>query len=469
MSILKNTGRKFFQLLEQYNISNGQPTGIYKPNNIGDPDYIAPVIDLVACPIDNNPNYKLSTIKASVYNNTNQSVLINNVIVQVQGDLIPLMNQVYSQGPGQQLNSQTITQGGSYTSVKLNNISLPILNSDPTVVVTMLKISILWIRNNTTTTLFSQNFTLDQLLLVEALLLPTNFQPVDESNEIRVVIEQVTTNVTTTTTQPTTTTTTQSTTTTTTSTSTTTTKNPNANILVLVQRAASKDGIASIKIKDSNGVETLIEDVIINTASGLKSYSVLKNTYQIILEMEASAGGSQGALILSNGIDTISQQFLGGGFGNGVVTNIYVFDNIVIGDDGLNIILNEDVAVNRTVFCKQSVDPNITDQSTPVQPYGLIKTTFQDQVVNFYEDVQMTIPIGIQATKLTYNIQASGSQNYSQEQTVPLTINDMTSIFEDTIQIEQWDYTIPDPNDQKITDVQYQYTILPGYGYIIIN
>lgn len=468
MSIFKNTGRKFFRLLEQYNVSNGQPTGIYKPNNITDIDYIAPVVDVITCPIDNNPNYQLSTIKASIHNRTNQSVMIRNATVEVQGNVIPLMNQIYSQGPGQQLNSQIITQAGSYALVRLTDISLPILSSNPTVIVTMLKISILWIRNNTTTTLFAQNFTLNQLSLIEQSLLPINFQPVDESNELRIIIEEIVANVTTTTTRATTTTITKPTTTTTTSTTSTTTKDPNANILVLVQRTLSKDGILSIKLKSNIGTIIPIENVIIDTASGLKSYSVLKNTYQLILEMEASAGGPQGALLISNGIDSISQQFLGGGFG-AAVNNTYIFDNIIIGDDGLSIVFNETVAVNRTVFCKQSQGVDIADQSIPVQPYGLIKTTFQDQIVNFYEDVQTTIPVGIQATKLTYNTQASGTENYIQEQAILLNINNMTCIFETTIYIEQWDYTISDPNDQKIVDTQYQYTILPGYGYIIVT
>lgn len=46
-----NTGLKIYQTLEQYDVNTGQATGITKPNTTGDPDYVAPVEDILMCPI----------------------------------------------------------------------------------------------------------------------------------------------------------------------------------------------------------------------------------------------------------------------------------------------------------------------------------------------------------------------------------------------------------------------------------
>jgi hypothetical protein len=48
---MSNTGFKAYTNLEQYYLDNGVATGVTKPNTIGDPDYIAPVLDLTFCPL----------------------------------------------------------------------------------------------------------------------------------------------------------------------------------------------------------------------------------------------------------------------------------------------------------------------------------------------------------------------------------------------------------------------------------
>lgn len=48
---MPNTGYKGYATLEQYYVDNGVATGVTKPNNFGDSDYIAPVLDLSYCPI----------------------------------------------------------------------------------------------------------------------------------------------------------------------------------------------------------------------------------------------------------------------------------------------------------------------------------------------------------------------------------------------------------------------------------
>ena len=48
---MSNTGFKAYTNLEQYYLDNGIATGVTKPNTIGDPDYVAPVLDLTFCPL----------------------------------------------------------------------------------------------------------------------------------------------------------------------------------------------------------------------------------------------------------------------------------------------------------------------------------------------------------------------------------------------------------------------------------
>jgi len=46
-----NTGFKAWTTLEEYNVATGAATGNTKPNDSGDPDYVAPVYDPAICPL----------------------------------------------------------------------------------------------------------------------------------------------------------------------------------------------------------------------------------------------------------------------------------------------------------------------------------------------------------------------------------------------------------------------------------
>lgn len=48
---MANTGRKIYQFLKEVDVATGIPTGTVKANTIGDPDYVAPVVDYTMCPI----------------------------------------------------------------------------------------------------------------------------------------------------------------------------------------------------------------------------------------------------------------------------------------------------------------------------------------------------------------------------------------------------------------------------------
>lgn len=48
---MANDGKKVYQFLKQVNASTLDPTGLRKANVMGDPDYVAPVVDYVKCPV----------------------------------------------------------------------------------------------------------------------------------------------------------------------------------------------------------------------------------------------------------------------------------------------------------------------------------------------------------------------------------------------------------------------------------
>ena len=47
----QNNGQQGWTTLEQYYLNDGTATGVEKPNNIGDPDYVSPITNLTACPL----------------------------------------------------------------------------------------------------------------------------------------------------------------------------------------------------------------------------------------------------------------------------------------------------------------------------------------------------------------------------------------------------------------------------------
>jgi hypothetical protein len=74
--IAGGTGQKGYSTLEEYNVDTNIPTGNYKANNIGDPDYIAPVNDTNICPVGPNVSTvtfgeKLEIGKVEIRDNNN--------------------------------------------------------------------------------------------------------------------------------------------------------------------------------------------------------------------------------------------------------------------------------------------------------------------------------------------------------------------------------------------------------------
>lgn len=64
------TGMRTVLTLEEYNVDTNVATGSTKPNTIGDPDYIAPALDLTLCPVNytlDAPSRIIATVKAASY------------------------------------------------------------------------------------------------------------------------------------------------------------------------------------------------------------------------------------------------------------------------------------------------------------------------------------------------------------------------------------------------------------------
>lgn len=54
---MPNTGLKVYQWLRQIDLATGLPTGVRKPNDPADPDYIPPVTDHTSCPVAPPPTF----------------------------------------------------------------------------------------------------------------------------------------------------------------------------------------------------------------------------------------------------------------------------------------------------------------------------------------------------------------------------------------------------------------------------
>lgn len=84
---VSNTGRKITTMLQEVDANDGDaPTGNYKPNTPGDPDYIDPVIDLTACAAETSldcPISMISTFSGGTlnYEFTLPSSVVNNPAV----------------------------------------------------------------------------------------------------------------------------------------------------------------------------------------------------------------------------------------------------------------------------------------------------------------------------------------------------------------------------------------------------
>lgn len=90
---MANTGKKIVLTLKQVSDPGGVPTGVTKPNTIGDPDYIAPYTDLTVCSVTSDmtcPDLAVSggvgTVEFEI--NVPGSVLLNATIAKVKVKLM---------------------------------------------------------------------------------------------------------------------------------------------------------------------------------------------------------------------------------------------------------------------------------------------------------------------------------------------------------------------------------------------
>lgn len=79
---MSNTGKKNYNTLVEVYTDTGLSTGNTKPNLPTDPDYIAPVIDLVTCTPDNPTVITVNTIQVQFLNSSTQSIALKNIKVE---------------------------------------------------------------------------------------------------------------------------------------------------------------------------------------------------------------------------------------------------------------------------------------------------------------------------------------------------------------------------------------------------
>jgi hypothetical protein len=112
---MENTGYKSFAFLEKYYTDDNTPTEEIKPNVATDPDYIAPVLDIAACP------------PATRYYNTKQTKIVakNNCSPGETGtevELIAYPNQFVSYESTPDANNQALAWLENNAQIYANNL-----------------------------------------------------------------------------------------------------------------------------------------------------------------------------------------------------------------------------------------------------------------------------------------------------------------------------------------------------------
>ena len=200
----RNTGKKKYTKLEEYNLTTGEKTGRVKQNLSSDPDYIAPIVDFEECQV---PDVKrdISQIKAIVKNNSQEHIFFEKVKVAVDNSNIPLFDSPFRKGPGLLEEGEYANWLGDFVQMELNLADEKQLKNRPSVEIVLI------VEGEGETALRTIKFISNRRRSVENLPLPY----VDRIGkrgviELRVnsVVEQTTTTTTTSTTSTTTTTTT---------------------------------------------------------------------------------------------------------------------------------------------------------------------------------------------------------------------------------------------------------------------
>lgn len=205
----------------------------------------------------------------------------------------------------------------------------------------------------------------------------------------------------------------------------------------------------------------------INKTNGVVQKTPLKGNYNIQIGVVVSSGprsikvnwGSNQIIILAT------------------VTGTYAVDNVQV-DEGLNGVLIDYRATALTpsfdlVYAKLTLAATTTN-SDPLLPFGLKEVETGDVVVDFYSDEAGTIPALFTGTVncdvLISNNIASTISNSLLTKSI---VGSNSAVVENTRSYKRWDYTLNDPllpevAEDLVEDLVYDYSLLPGQGYLII-
>lgn len=98
-----NTGRKIYNTLVEIDANTGVATGNTKPNTVGDPDYVPPVVDTTTCPTIPDVIPAIDRVKINFNNKSSQFLNLTNFLVLPQNQVLPIVeyyNAAYTASPG---------------------------------------------------------------------------------------------------------------------------------------------------------------------------------------------------------------------------------------------------------------------------------------------------------------------------------------------------------------------------------
>lgn len=194
---MRNTGKVAYAYLEEYDISNNMATGNYKANVPTDPDYVAPYIDLIQCPIPSIAQ-DISTLQAFVVNRSQQFLSFSNVKVKADNSEYAF-DKDFAKGPGQSEQGSIKQLLGEFLSV--NVISTSSSANQP------IFIEVRWGSEAGDLLAVSSEFVAG-IENWERVDIPLSYIPLAQQEKVFLVIKQGASTTTTTTALPTTTTTT---------------------------------------------------------------------------------------------------------------------------------------------------------------------------------------------------------------------------------------------------------------------
>lgn len=473
-----NTGRKIYQRLEQYSVATGIATGVVKANIPSDPDYIPPVVDHTTCPPPDPISFEdLTRVSMRIVNRTTQSIAVENLLVQITQDSSPFYNQLYSKGPGQEMFIDFRVQSSDSVGLvftKIKKMSFTTEYAEKTGYILKHKVKVYWNTFNTHTStssssvLFESNeFLLSDQISINTQSLPIPFQQLYQFNEIVIEFLEERVDITTTTTiKPTTTTTTKPTTTTTTST--TTTRNPNTNALVYNIRKNAGSLIKSITLVKQDGSSSVIGNDL-PISSDVKKIIIPRGLYTVLIELTGTAGGS--IKVSDNFSAEVSQSYLGDD-GSSNPQGVYVFNN-VNADEGLIVTYDDSTSAQEVIYARLEQEGSSKTESTAVLPYGKIERVMQSRYVRFYQDYGCTVPAPIKTTAIKYRQVVTGTSSATDDIELGFPLDSTQVEMSSINQYRQWDYTLNNPNAEEVNDLvedlTYNYSLLPGFGYIVVE